>query len=134
MLETLADYAAGALEPQPQEETQVSLAPKLKKEDGTVRFDQPAERVRCRVHGLTPWPGCTVHVNDAPLRILRVEVAGGDEHPAGAPGTIREDGLVACDPGAVRLLSVQAPGGRPMSYLDYARGHAVLPNSRMHAL
>ena len=48
---------------------------RLAKADGTVRFDQPAAAVRQQVHGLTPWPGCTVRIGDQTLRLGQVEEA-----------------------------------------------------------
>jgi methionyl-tRNA formyltransferase len=130
VLDTLERHAAGTLEAEPQAKDAVSLAPKLRKADGVVSFDQPAARVRCRVHGLTPWPGCTVTIGDERLKLLRVEEV---EAPpdAGPPGTVHDDATVACAPGAVRLLAVQPPGGRSMSFAAYCRGRAVPAGARI---
>ena len=49
---------------------------------------------------------------------------------AGEPGTVitadPKSGLViACGSGAVRVLEVQAPGGKQMKAEDYLRGHGI---------
>ena len=94
----------------------------MSKADGTVRFDQQAGAVQRRVHGLIPWPGCTVALNGLPLKLARVEVV--DNDPASLPpGRILDDHTVACSKGRVRLLTVQPPGGRTMSFEDFLRGH-----------
>ncbi|MHC5004341.1 MAG: methionyl-tRNA formyltransferase [Planctomycetota bacterium] len=133
VLEVLAAHAAGTLRGEPQDPAGVTWARRLRKSDGTVHFDQPAAAVRARIHGLTPWPGCRVELAGQPLRVNRVEVV--DEAPTGlAPGEVGADGLVACRPGAVRLLEVQPAGGRVMPYEQYERGHPMADGATCRAL
>lgn len=133
ILQTLADYNAGMLKPIEQDPAQATKAPKMTKVDGTVSFDQPADRVRCRVHGLTPWPGCTIRLGDESLKLLRVEEVE-TETGQGEPGQLLADLSLACQPGAVRLLEVQPPGGRAMTFETYCNGHAVSPGMRCQSL
>ncbi len=121
----LCEYVSGALAGKPQDESQRSSAPKLSKSDGTVDFNQPPHMVRSRIHGLTPWPSCTVLIDGKPLKILRVKEEQGET--SAPPGTVLEGGRIACAPGTgtVRLLEVQPPGGRPMSFEEYTRGHSL---------
>ena len=49
----------------------------------------------------------------------------------GTPGTVLQAGpkeglVIACGSGAVRLLEVQAPGGKRMKAEDYLRGHDLV--------
>lgn len=128
MLEVLDGHARGALNPLPQEESLATLAPKLSKSDGTVRFDQPARLVRARVHGLTPWPGCTVSIDGRTLKLLRVEADDADVDAP--PGALLPDGCLACQPGVVRVLSLQPPGGKSMTFEAYRRGHTLPEDAR----
>ena len=131
VMDVLESWQTGSWQPQPQDGSRASAAPKLAKAQGTVRFDQPAVCVRQRVHGLTPWPGCRVRLDGHELRLVRVEVAEGVE--VGDPGTVA-DGLVACRPGAVRPLEVQPAGGRLMPFAAWCRGHRLDPAARMEPL
>ncbi len=124
VLQVLELHVRGELKPQPQDESQVTYAPKLSKADGTVHFDQPALRVRQRVHGLTPWPGCTVKLAGRPLRLMRVKVAHADQHFP-EPGVVQPDLTISCAPGAIQLLAVQPPGGKVMSFAAYCNGQSV---------
>lgn len=126
----LNDLRSGSLHPWLQDESQATRAPKLTKADGTLPhgFDQPADFVRARIHGLTPWPGCTVRLNDQELKLLRVKVEEGECE--GSPGRLLAGGLIACASGAIRLLEVQPPGGRAMRFDEYARGHSVSSDAR----
>ncbi len=112
----------------PQDESQVTFAHKLKKEDGRIDWPQPAAAIRNRIRGFMPWPGCFCEVPDGSghmLRVLRARV----ESKRGAPGQVLElsgDGpLVACGEDALRLLEVQPEGKKPMSGRDYLNGHKL---------
>jgi methionyl-tRNA formyltransferase len=133
VLATLDRHAEGALEPMEQDESKASRAPKLTKADGTVRFDHPAVDVRCRVHGLTPWPGCTVKLGEKHLRLVRVQDLT-DCPAAGRPGEVLADGTVACAHGAVQLRSVQPPGGKTMTFQAYCHGHRVPAGAMLEPL
>lgn len=123
VLSVLRDFAAGRLAPQTQDESLVTIAPKLSKADGWVDFAADADACRRRIHGLTPWPGVTVRFRDQPLKLLRARAL--NHAHAAAPGSILDPtrGLIACGHGtALELLEVQPAGKRPMSWADYARG------------
>jgi methionyl-tRNA formyltransferase len=136
VLETLDRFEQDRLEIAEQDPVQATRAPKFTKSDGTVSFDQPARLVRARVHGLTPWPGCTVTVNGDRLRLHRVrDVAGdGDGKETAATGALLENGRIACFEGAIEPLEVQPPGGRVMTFDDYRRGRDLQPGARFEPL
>lgn len=126
VLDVLACHASGTLEPQTQDESLVTLAPKMSKSDGRIDFRDDADLCRCKVNGYSPWPAVTVGYNDQPLKILRADSQerGGDD----PPGTIIDEkaGLIACAPGtALRAIEVQPPGKKPMPWGDFARGRSV---------
>jgi len=126
VLETLQRKQAGTLEPEEQDESLVTKAPKLTKSDGWIDFAQPAEICRRRVHGLTPWPGVPARLGDQSLKLHRVQAGAAENQEA--PGTIldAESGLVACGQStALRLLEVQPSGKRVMPWADFVRGRAV---------
>ncbi|MBK9189758.1 MAG: methionyl-tRNA formyltransferase [Phycisphaerales bacterium] len=136
--EILARVASEGLHGQAQDESLVTLAPKLSKADAWVDFTQPAEDCRRRINALTPWPGVAVTLDAAPLKLLRAATQPqGDDTPAAAgssaradapPGTLLdvERGWVACGLGTrLRLLEVQPAGGRPMTWREFANGRRL---------
>lgn len=132
VLEVLERHEAGTLVGVAQDESKATKAPKLSKAQGSVDFNQLAMRVRARIHGLTPWPGCMVRIEDRELKLLRVrdhDVVEG----TGKPGEVLANLRVACGEGCVELLSVQPPGGKAMSFAAYANGHDVKPGTRFRA-
>lgn len=150
----LRDLQHDSLDPIPQDDTQATRAPKLKKSDGTVDFNQPAAAVRSRIHGLTPWPGCKVHwhprnispkPNDErseasdhppqPPEVLTLLRVADDPAPVNAPsGTVLKDNRIACHPGTITPLELQRPGKRAMSLKDFTAGHPLEPGQRMSAI
>lgn len=136
VIQQLAD---ATLSPVEQDESLATKARKFTKADGTVSFDQPAELVRARIHGLTPWPGCRVRWikadgTDKGLLTLKRVKAIMDMQSTGDNGTIGVDLSVACESGVLQLLEVQAPGGKAMSAEDFARGQGLALDDRMEAL
>ncbi|HEX8892233.1 MAG TPA: methionyl-tRNA formyltransferase, partial [Terriglobales bacterium] len=57
MITTLAGLAHGAVHPRSQDNSQLSLAPILKKEDGIIDFSRTATETWNRLRGFQPWPG-----------------------------------------------------------------------------
>jgi len=122
----LNEFRAGTLNPQAQDESRATHAAKLTKQEGTARFDQPAARVRARIHGLNPWPGCAVLLDGHPVRLVRVRDWPDERHTA-APGTILESLHIACSSGAIEVVEIQPEGGRPMTAAAYGNGREWKP-------
>jgi len=72
ILQTIERARAGAIVGQEQIEANATRAMKLSKSEAYVDFAQPAQLVRCRIHGLAPWPGCDAEISGEPIRLLRV--------------------------------------------------------------
>lgn len=137
--QVLLQMNAGTLQGQTQDESLATRAPKFSKADSAIDFDQSPDDVRCRVHGMTPWPGAQA------IWVQRGEAAGEEEatkqqmlfirrvsseeshNTSQPPGTILESGRVAVRGGTIQLLQVQLPGGRALPITDFLRGHAMRP-------
>lgn len=122
----LADHAAGTLNPVAQDESLVTLAGKLSKADGVVNWSLPADEVRRRINGLSPWPGVTAEHAGQALRLLRAEPGPADSEQR-RPGEVvdPEAGLVACGSGVVAVCEVQPAGRTPMGFAAWANGRKV---------
>ena len=120
MAAVLHAWCRGTVQARSQDESLATRARKLSKLDAWVDLTMPADHVRARINGLNPWPGCGISVAGTPLIVRRCEPA--PEAAPGAPGTLRMDGTLCCGSGAVRLLEVQAAGGRVLSFGAWSRG------------
>jgi len=125
----LRAHATGTLKPEAQDESRVTIAPKLSRADAWVCFEDSAEACRRRIHALTPWPGVTAILKQQELKLLRVEPvhiesAGADLRTL-TPGALIDplNGLVRCGKDTtLRLLEVQPAGRRAMDWAAFARG------------
>jgi methionyl-tRNA formyltransferase len=120
LIETLAHL--DDIEPQPQDESAVTLAPKLSKADGELDWTLGAEEIDRRVRALKPWPGVTLPFGGRRVKVHEGRVRAG----GGRPGEILEVGRegveVACAGGSYLLVTIQAPGSRAVPARVLAAG------------
>ncbi|MFH0881676.1 MAG: methionyl-tRNA formyltransferase [bacterium] len=134
VLEALAGLEAGTLTPLAQNESEVSRAPKLTKEDGFIDWNQTARAVHNRIRGVTPWPGAYTYLPDGKSLKLFESRDEFSNEGASAGEVIRiikdQDYLkVACGEGAVRFLKVQLEGKRRMPVSEFLRGYDLSPGT-----
>ena len=124
LVETLAGLAAGTIVPEPQDDSQATLAPLLKKEDGRIDWSAPAAAIHNRVRGLQPWPGGFTTFRGQTLSVLRTRVAGAGQ---GAPGRIvsLRPLLVTSGDGTLEIAEVQMEGRKRMAAADFVNGQRV---------
>jgi len=136
--QTLPDWLEGRIVPRPQDETQVTWAPPLKKEQGRIRWEQPAEFIARQVRAFYPWPGTYTEWHGARLKLLKVRaIPASPEVPNPStllPGTVlttSEGVCVVTGAGLVQLLEVQLAGRRPMTAAEFVRGARGFIGSRL---
>ena len=126
LIRTLRQLEAGTLRRIPQDESSMTYDPMLKKEMGIVDFLENADIIRGKINGLNPWPCVSVPIGQDRLKLLRADVTEGNAEPGTVIEANPKKGLiVACGTGAVRILEIQAPGGKRMKAEDYLRGHGI---------
>ena len=126
LIRTIAEMKAGTLERVPQNEADMTYDPMLTKEMGVPDFTADAEKVRGLINGLNPWPCVSVPMGEERLKLLRAVTTEGSGKAGSVISADPKNGLViACGSGAIRILEVQAPGGKKMRAEDYLRGHEV---------
>jgi len=135
LVETLPAWEKDALTPVPQDASQVSLAPRIRKEDGVIDWRLKAREIERRVRGFIPWP---VSYSELDGEVVKIWKAALGPDRLGSPGetlAVERDGLlVACGEGTtLHLLEVQPAGKRRMSAADFARGYRVAPPRRWGA-
>jgi methionyl-tRNA formyltransferase len=129
LVSTLPGLAAGAVAEKPQDNSAATYAPRLTKEDGSIDWAWPAERIHNLIRGLHPWPHAASFLGPQRLILRRSRPAA--EPVSGSPGAIIEALgdrlLVATGLGGLDLLEVQPEGKRPMAIREFLSGHRVGP-------
>jgi methionyl-tRNA formyltransferase len=135
LVQTIPAYLAGSIVAKPQPAAATSYAPKIKKQDGHIAWNQPARAIWNRVRALIPWPGgftfLPAQLQPRLLKLWQAEVAAG----AGPPGEILQADktgiVVACGQEALRVLVLQREGGRRLSARQFLAGHRLRPGQRL---
>lgn len=122
--------AAGPLDEVPQDEARVTYAAKITRADSPLDWRQPAQAVHDRIRGLHPWPHASASVGGSRLILHRSTLPGRVTNAA--PGTIVAAGAAGVDVAAgdgrlVRLLVLQAEGGRRLGAAEFLAGRPLAP-------
>ncbi len=127
LVETLRRLKAGTLTPERQDDSQATMAPILKKEDGLIDWTSRAVDIANRVRGLSPWPGAYTFVTGERWTLWRVQAS--DESTGAAPGTVtkvaKDRVEVSTGSGTIRILDIQPSNSRRMTMAQYLAGHRL---------
>jgi methionyl-tRNA formyltransferase len=133
MVTTLRGLQAGTIHPRKQDQTQATLAPILKKEDGLIDFSRPATEILNRLRGFQPWPGAYSSFRGKNLQIRRASTLARNMPQS----ELKVEGdrlLVGCAEGtALELLELQLEGKKRTPASDFLRGYRPLPGEKLGA-
>ena len=127
VLETIRRLEENTLLPLPQDHSQATYATKLKKEEGLIHWELPADTILNQVRGLTPWPGTYTLLNKKRVRILKVQVDEGtlDDNP-GKVARVTDLGIeVGTGDGRLIIKELQPEGKKSMSAKSFLAGYKI---------
>jgi methionyl-tRNA formyltransferase len=131
-VESVKLLADGAAIVETQDPKLVTKAPKLKKEDGRIRWDHTAQHVHDQVRAMLPWPGGFFERrrgDGPPVRIKVLKTGVVDASSTGVPGAVvrSEQGRlhVQTGSGIVSLLLLHPAGKSTMDAATYLRGNPI---------
>lgn len=123
LVETLHGLHAGAIKPRKQDDSRASLAPILKKEDGSIDFSRSAGEILNRLRGFQPWPGSYTKFRGKNLQILKAQLS--TDVVASAEVAISANRLlVGCGHHtSLELVEIQLEGKKRTFAQDFIRGY-----------
>lgn len=126
LIDTLKKLENGTCPREKQDESKMSYYPMLKKEMGLLDFKKTAQQLVNQVRAFDPWPCAYLMVDGAPMKVWKAAV----EDRTGTPGQIlcanaKEGLVIAAGEKALKVVELQAQGGKRMHAQDYLRGHAL---------
>jgi methionyl-tRNA formyltransferase len=142
-LQMIEQIQSGAVEGRKQDPSQVTKAPKLKKEDGAIDWRRAADEVRNQIRAMQPWPTAYTfwhRPGQPPVRMLLLRAAGRPRTEAEralesgqilVPGDPKRLSVAAGSTGMVEILELQPAGKRRMMAEEFLRGRKPQAGDRL---
>jgi methionyl-tRNA formyltransferase len=126
VLKALSLIENGQEKLQEQEEKEVTYAKKIKKQDGTINWEEPSQTILLKMRGLQPWPGVYSSLDGKLLKIFNASEVTGVSTDA-IPGAIidKEQFIVKTGDTAIAIETLQLEGKKKMSRLEFLRGYGL---------
>ncbi len=123
------------IEARPQNASEATFAPILKREDGLIDWSMEASEIERRVRGFQPWPNAYTMLRSQRLIICEAKPEW-IEQLKFPPGLVIEAGrdrfTIACGEGtALRVSELQVEGSRRMPARDFLNGARVAVGERL---
>jgi len=128
----LEKIASGNFQWLPQDEKSATFAPKLKKEDGAIDWQEPAFKIHNLIRGCLAWPGAFTHHEGRLLKIFKSSVVRLPQVlTSRTPGQIikisKQGITVATGDGYLLIEALQIQGKRVMTASEFLAGHKLSP-------
>jgi methionyl-tRNA formyltransferase len=107
LIKIIPDWISGKIKPQKQNHKEATYTKKIRKNDGLINLDEPAESIERKIRALTPWPGVYTFINGKRLLILEAE--------------IKDNKL--------RIIKIKPEGKNEMDFEDFLRGNHDMEKS-----
>lgn len=126
IVEAVAGWAGGRLQPQPQPEEGATYAAKIRKEEARIDWSRPAVDIDRQVRAFNPWPVAETTLDGESVRVWSAQPWGQapvDKFLARGltPGAVLDVPgriVVATGDGELELLQLQWPGRKPLPARD----------------
>ena len=124
LIDTLPSIIDGTNKRIKQDETKVTYAYNITREDEHLNFNLPAKEIYNKIRGLNPWPKAYAIINEQEVKIIEGFISNKNSNLS--PGTICEinkDNIGICTKDKVIYITKVKPfGKKEMSALDYING------------
>lgn len=144
-LDVVRRLELGTAVPIVQDSSQVTLAPRISREDGEIDWSQSRHRIDCQIRAMQPWPKASswlIRDQHPPIRCILLkanhDASAVPEMPATAVSprmfgqivTTAGKLLVQCGDGLLEVLRLQPEGRKPMDGIAFLNGHALSVHDR----
>lgn len=132
LMQTIDQIADGTAIYTPQDHSIATLAQKMKKSDGFIDFNDPAEKIVNQVRAFWPWPGAHAeYVSAAASKSIQVIIAKAEvikaAEPKGPNGTLDEDLNIICGSDRLKIHQIKPSGKAVMDFKAFVNGRNTKP-------
>ena len=129
LLETINKIENDSVNYVKQDPSKATAAPKLKKSDGFLDFDEPAEILARKIRGLWPWPtAAAIYRAQKTNKNIQIVLAEAkpieNKNPKNlSAGSLDENLNVICGSGALEIIKIKPAGKKVMTFKEFTNGH-----------
>lgn len=131
LVEALTLIASGASQPEPQDNTRATYAPKIDHGITRLAWTDDAAHLARSIRAFDPEPGCWSLLNGTEIKLFGARAVSGNTRES--PGTVLRASPcleIAANVGAVEVQEVQPAGKKRMSVGAWVRGRGVAVGQR----
>ena len=133
VLDTVQAVIDGDVEPQLQDHSRATKAPKIFRKTCEINFDQPVEKVYNFIRGMSPYPGAWTTLDSRQLKIKMARITECDHAPE--PGKLLTDQKtylwIGTRSGWLEILELQIEGRKQMHVGTFLRGYNFSETKRL---
>ena len=132
VISSIDKYLNKKIEPYLQDESFVTLAPKITKEEFLIDWNNEGSDINAQIKAFSPYPGAYTFLNGKRIKFFQSELI--NNQSSSEPGKI--DSItpnffdIACTKGSLRIYKVQIEGKKIMDAKDFILGMPTLKDGR----
>jgi methionyl-tRNA formyltransferase len=131
LIQTIERIEAGDITPVSQDHAQATYAPLLKKNDGRMNWEMPAQTLEAFIRGMIPWPGAFTYHGKKRLKIYKAMSIFIDT--VEPPGTVikrfPDELCVVTGKGALSVIEIQGESGKRLLIKEFLQGYKIAPGT-----
>ncbi len=133
LVESLNIFRKEELKSVAQDEKRASFAPKFRKEDGKINWQDSAVNIHNKIRALSGWPSVYAFYKGKMIKIIEAEaILAAVENAPGTVETIKKDGIcVSTGSGTLKIKRVKPEGKREMDACAFVSGYRIKPGDKL---
>ncbi len=129
LVKTIPLYLSGDIQTQIQDQSKITYAHMLKRSDGVLDFNQPAEQLARKVRAYSPWPGTFTYWNDQRLIIHQAQAINVTSPGSGVFTRYESLPAIGTGEGLLALNILQQAGKRKNTGKEFLHGSTDWPGA-----
>jgi methionyl-tRNA formyltransferase len=136
LIKCITDIKDNKFSLKPQETTEISYAPELKKSDGLIDWSKNASCLYNQIRGMIPWPGTFTYYQGRLLKIWKAEVClltnQASNYRVGQVINVSKDGIIVnCGKDSLEIKELQLEGKKRMRVSEFIIGYKIEVGDRL---
>jgi len=134
LMQTISGLLNGSITPEKQDESLVTYAEKMTKEEALINWQEPAQKIIRKIQAFNPWPVAFTEFQEKPLRIWLARLSTAEEEAEitskAQPGEVvaltKQGMFIATGDDPICIQQLQPAGKKAMPAYDFAQARNLL--------